>query len=144
MERHNRFKRPKKHLSFGSEIGQDEYYILYAYFLKKKNNKNNFEVRRNTLIKIYNDINEIFGMLSYGGTYFGHQGRRIIGYAEYSIYLYSQNEEDYKKKYDISKQKKFYINSLKQFIVNEESADVETVNQRGKRKTKIRSIYKGH
>lgn len=31
---------------FGSEVGQDNYYILYAYFLKQKNSIDNYAERR--------------------------------------------------------------------------------------------------
>ena len=102
----------KDQISFGSECGQDNYFLLYAYFLKKKNGEAKYSIRRNNLIKIYNDINSIFDNLSYGGTYFGHQQRRIIGYAEYAINWYSERKDFFDKTYDISRQKKLFINTL--------------------------------
>lgn len=41
----------EKTISFVSETGQDTYFILYAYFLKKKNTNKDLIIRRNTLIK---------------------------------------------------------------------------------------------
>ena len=103
---------------FNSEIGQDEYYLLYAYFLKKKNRGEKYQTERETLTKIYRDINSIFDALAQGGTYFGHQYNRILGEAEYSIYQGKDNYY-YDKSYDITKQKMLYINALKQQITDE-------------------------
>jgi hypothetical protein len=62
-------------------------------------------------------------------TYFGHQQSRILGYTEYSIYLYRQNEKYIFKKYDIAKQKEFYIKSLRQLIKDESEIDFNTLGQ---------------
>jgi hypothetical protein len=115
--------------SFGSEVGQDEYYVLYAYFLKQKNGVAKYAERRNKLIDIYSNINSLFGQLQYGGTYFGHQGIRILGYAEYSVYLYKHYESNLSKTYDISKQKDLYIKSLRQLIDDESTIDYESLGQ---------------
>ena len=111
---------------FNSEVGQDDYYILYAYLLKQKNGIANYVVRRKQLIDIYSNINSLFGHFEYGGTYFGHQHSRIYGYAEYSVYLYSQSKDDIAKTYDITKQKELYIKSLRQLIEDEIKIDQNT------------------
>ena len=56
-----------------------------------------------------------------GGTFFVHQHMRILGYAEYSIYLLSmdQSKDYYFREYNISPQKKLYIASLRQLINDE-------------------------
>jgi hypothetical protein len=41
---------------FSSEVGQDSYYILYAYFLKQKNGIDKYAERRKKLIDIYSNI----------------------------------------------------------------------------------------
>ena len=110
---------------FNSEVGQDSYYILYAFFLKKRTGEKRYNTEREKLIKIYNDINSIFGLLNYGGTYFGHRYRRIIGYAEYAVYQYKENGDYYRKKYDIKKQKQLYLALLRQKIADEISVDNE-------------------
>lgn len=64
------------------------------------------------------------GTLANGGTYFGHQYTRILGYAEYAIYQNSGT--DYLiKTYSISRQKTLYINSLKQLINDELSTNFD-------------------
>jgi hypothetical protein len=118
----------EREISFGSEVGQDEYYILYSYFLKKKNRDAKFAGRRDTLIQIYNDINQIFQRLMNGGTYFGHQRcGRIGAYTEYSIYLFNaENNNDqsvFFKTYSISLQKQLFIKSLRQFVADEVNND---------------------
>ena len=82
---------------------------------------------RRKLIDIYTDINSLFQRFQYGGTYFGHQYSRILGYAEYSVYLYSQSKDNIEKTYDISKQKELYIKSLRQLIDDESKIDNETL-----------------
>ncbi len=130
-----------KSISFGSEAGQDEYYILYAYFLKKKTGEKKFLIRRKTLIKIYNDINDIFGDLQNGGTYFGHQYSRIPSYAEYSINWYSKDQDFFTKSYDITKQKEIYIESLQQLINDEmginKNESIQALNEPKKELFKI-------
>lgn len=115
---------------FGSEAGQDNYFTLYAYFLKNRDGDNKYSERRKRLIDIYQNINSLFGYLKYGGSYFGHQHTRILAYAEYSVYLYKQNEANFiSKTYDITKQKELYIKSLRQLISDERSIDPKTKGQ---------------
>ena len=64
------------------------------------------------------------GSLNGGGTYYGHQYTRILGYAEWSIYVYKENG-NYIKSYDITKQKGLYIRSLKQYLDDEVNNDPE-------------------
>ncbi|WP_438966708.1 hypothetical protein [Flavobacterium sp.] len=114
---------------FNCEVGQDVYYVLYAYFLKQRNGVEEFAQQRQKLINIYSNINSLFGHFQYGGTYFGHQSSRILGYAEYSIYLLPKSKDDISKTYDITKQKDFYIKSLRQLIEDESKIDFETLGQ---------------
>ena len=122
----------KKHLTFGSEVGQDNYYILYAYFLKQKIGIAKYSVRRKKLFEIYNTLNSLFGNLNYGGTYFGHQYSRIEGYAEFSIYWYRHYEDYFDRPYDITKQKAFYIGGLKQLIKDEVEIDNNVIRENEK------------
>ncbi len=121
---------------FGSEVGQDNYYVLYAYFLKQKNGVKEYAQQRQKLIDIYSNINSLFGHFEYGGTYFGHQSSRILGYAEYSIYLLPKTNDDISKTYDITKQKELYIKSLRQLIEDESKIDFNTLGQEKIEQTK--------
>ncbi len=115
--------------SLNCELCRDNYYELYAFFLKMHDCDEQYKVQRKTLIELYRDINSIYGRLANGGTYYGHQYRRILGYAEYSIYLLN-SDKDYgyfKKSYDIKKQKELYITMLKQSIEDEVNNDTETL-----------------
>ena len=98
---------------FNSEVGQDDYYVLYAWFLKQRNGINKYAERRKKLISIYENINELFEQQQGGGTYFGHQSRRIIGYAEYAVSIYKQYERNIAETNYISEQKELYIKSLR-------------------------------
>lgn len=120
---------------FNSEVGQDGYYVLYAYFLKQKNGIQQNSERRKKLIALYLNINSLFQRFQHGGTYFGHQSWRIDGYAEYGVYLYKQKEQRFEKTYDITKEKVFYIKSLRQLVDDEISIDG---NVQGEEKIKRR------
>jgi len=113
----------KNTLVFGSEVGQDNYYVIYAYFLKLKNGEKEYRRQRKTLIEIYQDINSIYWKLGGGGTYFGHQYSRILGYAEYSIWREKNNKDYFIKEYDIFKQKALYIAAFRQHIIDEIAAN---------------------
>jgi len=105
---------------YDCEACGDDYYVLYAYFLREKNGEATYRQQRKTLIELYRDINCLFGRLNGGGTYYGHQYARILGYAEYSISVYIyQNEYAAVKSYHIAKQKELYLKSLLQFIDDE-------------------------
>jgi len=126
---------------FDSEQGQDVYYVLYAYFLKQKNGITKFKAQRKKLINIFSNLNSLFSHFQYGGTFFGHQQLRILGYAEYSIYLYPKNSNDFEKTYDITKQKELYIKSLRQLIRDESTIDFETLgNEKIERIRKLDKI----
>ena len=119
---------------YGSEVGRDNYYVLYAYFLKLKNGEKKYHQQRETLIKIYNDINFIHQKIKGGGTYFIHQYPRILGYAEYSIWK-GKDHDDYTREYDITKQKDLYIKALRQIIDDELNVDFDYPE---KEKTKLK------
>ncbi len=114
---------------FQSEVGRDEYYALYAYFLKGQNGVGQFIETRNKLIEIYNLINDLYSQFQYGGTYFGHQRWRILGYVEYSIYSYPKSKKEYEKTYNIEKQKSLYIQSLRQLVKDENEIDFNTLGE---------------
>lgn len=114
---------------FGSEVGQDTYYVLYAYFLKQRNGIDKYAQQRKKLIELYSNVNSLFGQIHYGGTYFGHQVMRILGYAEYSIYLLPKEKNEIQKTYDITEQKKLYIKSLRQLVEDESKIDFNVLGK---------------
>jgi hypothetical protein len=72
---------------FVSEVGQDAYFVLYAHYLKQHHTKHpSLEGYRQKVDSIYNHLNQYFGILAEGGTFYGHQARRILGYTEYAVY----------------------------------------------------------
>lgn len=111
--------------TFGSEAGEDEFYLLYAYFLRKKT-RNKYKEERDNLINIYRNINGFFGTYYYGGTGFGHIYARIVGYAEYDAYCYPQESKKYRND-DFLRRKKTYIDSLKK-IADKQLAEERIIN----------------
>ena len=107
----------------GSEAGKDTYCQLYAYFLQKRNGEMKYQERRTELINIFKQINEINADLIGGGTYYGHMYKRVAAHAEYAIWLCATDSTHYTKTYDITRQKKFYIQTLQQSVFDEIDAD---------------------
>ncbi|MDQ8005662.1 MAG: hypothetical protein REI64_12735 [Pedobacter sp.] len=123
----------KDFLSFGCEVCKDDYFLMYAHFLKNKNRGEEAECRER-LINIFRLINELHRTLNQGGTYFSHQHYRIYAYAEYAVYLKIYYGEDYEKKYPVTLQKSFFINSLKQLILDDEKHNKEVLQSEKKRR----------
>jgi len=115
-------KGTQKHISFASELGQDEYFILYAYFLKKKNSGEQLDSQRNRLLSIYQNINTIYALLSNGGTFFGHQASRIPAYVEFALNQYKRDHNYYDKVDSVEKQKRLYLLLFRQTLYDENEA----------------------
>lgn len=98
---------------------------MYAYYLKQKNGEAKFIKEREILTQLYKAINSLYWRLNYGGTYFGHQYIRLNASVEYSIYQLKSDKEYYEKKYNFKKQKDLYIKTLRQYILDEESQNVD-------------------
>lgn len=105
--------------TFGCEVCQDDYYLMYAYFLRQRNGETKHVEERKTLIALFRLINSLNGRLRGGGTYFGHQYNRIYAYAEYAVYTSNKDFDD-EKKYPIAKEKGFFIGGLKQKVLDDE------------------------
>jgi len=113
------------HGRFGGEAGRDEYYILYAYFLRRQHGLDKYADRRARLTSIYENINALHALLQHGGTYFGHQYARMVGYAEYALYLFAYKGGKLSKSYDVAAQKRLYIAGLRQLVEDELRTDTE-------------------
>jgi hypothetical protein len=114
----------KEHYSFGSEVGQDNFCLVYAYYLKQRNGEKKYKTERKNLIELYRAINGLYDGLNCGGTFYGHQHKRLNAFAEYSIYLLTIEKDYFEKKYDFRKQKELYIKSFIQYVADEESQNV--------------------
>ena len=107
-------------MQFVGEAGEDFYHLVYAHFMKKKNENKKIESEREALIEIFREINDMHGSIQ-GGTWFGHQYMRIMGIVEDELeeMLYRKERYDSKEKYSITKQKALFIASLRQFCEDE-------------------------
>lgn len=107
---------------FMSEVGQDDYYLYYAYFLRNTNEMykidDDFDHQRNKIMIIYTRLNRIFSLLDGGGPGYMHLYRRTFGEAEYAVYLYALTRKDFTVKYDISKQKDLFKQTLQQIVTD--------------------------
>lgn len=107
---------------FMSEVGQDDYYLYYAYFLRNTNEmykiEDDFNHQRNKIMIIYTRLNRIFSLLDGGGTGYMHSYRRTFGEAEYAVYLYALTRKDFTVKYDITKQKDLFKRILQQVVTD--------------------------
>lgn len=104
---------------FGCEVCQDDYYLMYAYFLRRQTGETKHFEERKTLISIFRLINALNEYLKNGGTYFAHQYQKLYAYAEYAVYVYSRDYDD-ENKYPVAKVKSFFIGELKQKVLDDE------------------------
>lgn len=118
-------KGKEESITFGSEVGRDNFCLVYAYYLKQKNGEEKFKSERKKLLQLYRTVNGLYEGLNYSGTYYGHQHKRLYAAAEYSIYQLSVGKEYYEKKYNFQKQKDLYIKMLVQYVEDEESQNVD-------------------
>lgn len=106
-------------MEFSSEAGQDNYCMLYSYFLMQVNGEQKYAAQRKRLFQLFSKINELFALIEQGGTYFGHQHKRLLAEVEYAIYLMPKDKSEFRKKYAIDKQKQLYIQGLRQLVADE-------------------------
>ncbi len=131
---------------YDCEACRDDYYSLYAYFLRAKNGETKYREQRKKLIALYREINGLFGRLNGGGTYYGHQYARILGYAEYSICIFKDDDVyHFIRPYNVIKQKDIYLKSLERFIRDEvnnnpELSPVEKEKKKGELLGKVKTI----
>jgi len=129
-------------ITFGSEAGEDQFCLLYTYYLKQKNGEEKFKNEREILTQLYRAINGLYWRLNYGGTYFGHQYIRLNASVEYSIYQLKSGKEYYEKKYNFKKQKDLYIKTLRQYVSDEESQNVYYQEDVGNNKKRANERFK--
>lgn len=106
-------------MEFNSEAGQDNYCMLYSYFLMQVNGEQKYAAQRKRLFQLFSKINELFALIEQGGTYFGHQHKRLLAEVEYAIYLMPKDENELRKTYAIDKQKQLYIRGLRQLVADD-------------------------
>ncbi|MGE8426969.1 MAG: hypothetical protein ACN6O7_03795 [Sphingobacterium sp.] len=106
-------------MEFNSEAGQDNYCMLYSYFLMQVNGEQKYATQRKRLFQLFSKINELFALIEYGGSYFGHQHNRLLAEVEYSIYLMPKDKSELQKTYAINNQKQLYIKDLRQLVADE-------------------------
>ncbi|MDR2270275.1 MAG: hypothetical protein LBF27_05150 [Sphingobacterium sp.] len=109
----------QRDMEFSSEAGQDNYCMLYSYFLMKVNGEQKYAAQRKRLFQLFSKINELFALIEQGGTYFGHQHKRLLAEVEYAIYLMPKDENELRKTYAIDKQKQLYIQGLRQLVADD-------------------------
>jgi len=81
-------------IGWGSEVGMDDYFQVYAKVLRKRSNRTSRSIRRETMesLKL---LNFITTQLSGGGTFYSHMLSRSEGEIEYSIYRMEHGEIDF-------------------------------------------------
>ena len=78
--------------NFESETGEDEYFLLYSFFLRRVNKSDTLMQFRENTVAVYHLANAIFQRLSGGGTAYGHLYLRSYAYADYALYAYAHQK----------------------------------------------------
>ena len=122
-------------IGFESELGKDEFCLLYAYYLKQKNGEANFKEERVKLIQLYNLINDIYVNWAVSLLYHDHQGLRLESCVEYSIYRLRVDKKA-PENYSFEKEKETYISSLCDYMNKEEKRYTKEASLKGVKMTK--------
>lgn len=126
-----------QNISFGSEVGQDDYYVIYGWFLSKKMSIQALS-RAEKLAIIYRKINSISNRLERGGTHFGHMYRRIAGISAYDGYMYAHRKLPASTHFGADK--KAFISTLKRYIRQRTDADIRIREADEQVKTQILAL----
>jgi len=109
---------------FSSEVGEDDFYMLYAYFLQQVNGVEKYSKDRYALFSAFRKMNRLKSYYQYGGTYFGHIHDRIYGYAEFSI---TTIEKALSSNTNINKEKNTFLSDLKKVYIQNLKEDGNTL-----------------
>jgi hypothetical protein len=105
-------------LNFGSEQGQDLYYLIYSKYLSENINKDIPQKMSNDLEDLFHSVNIFFNensLLGLGSGFF-HMSQRIPAYAQFELIGYNQKEDKIKPN---TKKKKDFLNLLERIIEGE-------------------------
>lgn len=98
-----------------SELGGDQYYSIYTYFLRQRYDYTLYQKEQENLDKLYSTLIKLFSRLKGGGTYFGHEMSRIPGFVEYATYSLHKDKEKYKNE-KFEQHKKEFLTSLRKRV----------------------------
>src|SRR5690606_5723379 len=101
------------------------------------NGEQKYAAQRKRLFQLFSKINELFALIEQGGTYFGHQHKRLPAEVEYAIYLMPKDKNELRKTYVIDKQKQLYIQGLRQLVADETANNNGIEPQRKLSQTKL-------
>jgi hypothetical protein len=110
---------------FSSEAGEDNFYLIYASVLEKRNGVENYARERENIIRIYQDLNDIDVLLAGGGSYYGHMESRIYGIAEYDLYKVINNIDLIDSSFDFSQAKVNYLKKIKKEVMKYLKSETE-------------------
>jgi len=114
---------------YRSEGGQDQYYLLYTYFLKMKNGAHKFAEQRNKLIEIGYVLNYLNSYFSGGGTMYIHSYRRILANIEFMIYQLSENDSSFNVTINFENEKEKMLNSIKAKILECNENEIDSIEK---------------
>ncbi len=97
----------------------DSLYKDYAYNVRSKLAPN--DSLRNNLTGLFQNVNRLYSLLNYGGTFFAHQETRLIAEVEYSIYRIDNQEVS---EHDFVIDKKKFLEALVDRVQDIESKNV--------------------
>ena len=106
-----------KTISFSDEVEQDEFYMLYAYFVSKQYPCANSGKLKTTLEKAYRVLRNVYLSIEGFGTYFTHQYRRIAGYAAFDAY-WAKCPPEPGEEPGFQKQKELFLRTLRAELVD--------------------------
>ncbi len=104
---------------------EDNFYIEYYYLMRKRNGEGFCSEPREKLQTIYMLLNDLSLCEGIGGNYRGHEIVGILADTEYEIFVLQENQSRLKDHYNMSQQIHLYIETLRQWVRDENSLQRE-------------------
>jgi hypothetical protein len=106
---------------------EDQFYVQYYYLMRKRNGEGFWTEPREKLQTIMMLLNDLSLCEAITGTYHGHDISGILAKTEYEIYILKDNPRLLLDHYNMSKQIHLYIETLRQWVRDENNSQIEYV-----------------
>lgn len=108
---------------------EDHFYFEYYYLMRKRNGEGFWSEPREKLQTILLLLNDLSLCEAITGTYHAHDISRILAKTEYEMYLLKMNPRLLHDYYDMTKQIHLYIETLRQWVRDENNFQIDYVGE---------------
>jgi hypothetical protein len=110
-------------------VDGDYFDVEYYYLMRKRNGEGFWSEPREKLQTILLLLNDLSLCEAITGTYHAHDISRILAKTEYEMYLLKENPRLLHDHYDMTKQIRLYIETLRQWVRDENNFQIDYVGE---------------